>query len=183
MPIIMPVDACKKCGEQADHRWRNGKKANGEPRYQYRCAPWMRTKKQKWNAYQRKRNIERRAKRLCLCCQSPTFKASLCERCYTRAAANARSNYRKIRIEVLSAYGGKCTCCGEAETRFLTVDHVNNDGASRRRNSKEIGTSFYLRLRREGYPLTYQVLCYNCNCGRALNGGVCPHLDSAESAA
>ena len=24
-------------------------------------------------------------------------------------------------------------------------------------------------------PDTIQILCFNCNCGRARNGGICPH--------
>lgn len=27
------------------------------------------------------------------------------------------------------------------------------------------------------YPEGYQVLCYNCNCGKSINNGICPHLD------
>jgi hypothetical protein len=34
-----------------------------------------------------------------------------------------------------------------------------------------------LKIIRENYPPEYQVLCFNCNCGRALNGGRCPHED------
>jgi hypothetical protein len=30
-------------------------------------------------------------------------------------------------------------------------------------------------LKKRGYPPGYRVLCFNCNRGRYLNGGVCPH--------
>lgn len=26
-----------------------------------------------------------------------------------------------------------------------------------------------------GFPPEYQIQCFNCNLGRARNGGVCPH--------
>lgn len=28
-----------------------------------------------------------------------------------------------------------------------------------------------------GFPDELQLLCFNCNCGRQRNGGVCPHVD------
>src|SRR5262252_4538483 len=45
------------------------------------------------------------------------------------------------RLEMIAAYGGECACCGETEPVFLTLDHVNGDGAAHRRsmNSPSIG--------------------------------------------
>lgn len=90
---------------------------------------------------------------------------------------NANRNNQECRIEVLSHYSGgkpKCKCCGERTDQFLTLDHINNDGNIQRR---ELGQRkpMYRRLRRLGFPAGYQVLCWNCNCGRAKNGGICPH--------
>jgi hypothetical protein len=28
---------------------------------------------------------------------------------------------------------------------------------------------------RNGYPPDFEILCFNCNCGKAVNGGICPH--------
>lgn len=85
------------------------------------------------------------------------------------------NTYYRLRHEAILAYGGyRCACCGEEEPLFLTLDHVNNDGSKQRRRFGS-GSRFYLRLRRNGYPPGCQVLCYNCNCGRHRNGGVCPH--------
>jgi hypothetical protein len=81
----------------------------------------------------------------------------------------------------ITTYGGSCECCGEAERRFLTLDHVNNDGGGRDRNQTPgLGTSTILRrLRRDGWPRdpTYALACFNCNSGRHLNGGICPHQE------
>jgi hypothetical protein len=30
-------------------------------------------------------------------------------------------------------------------------------------------------LRKNGFPEGFQVLCANCNIGRHINGGICPH--------
>lgn len=83
-----------------------------------------------------------------------------------------------LREQVFSAYGGyKCSCCGETEPLFLTIDHVENNGAEMRKNGVHSrgGTQFYQWLRRNGFPDGFQVLCMNCNLGKHRNGGVCPH--------
>lgn len=69
----------------------------------------------------------------------------------------------------------KCTCCGESEVRFLTIDHINGNGSEHRKSSKcGTGSVFYDWLIKEGMPEGYQVLCYNCNLARARHG-ICPH--------
>lgn len=85
----------------------------------------------------------------------------------------------KTRDICFAAYGGyTCVCCNETEKKFLTLDHKNNDGAKHR---KEIGYrggyAFYLWIIRNNFPPMFQVLCFNCNHGRQLNGGVCPHKE------
>lgn len=88
----------------------------------------------------------------------------------TAAARRAR------RIEALQAYGGlipACACCGETGLLFLSLDHVNGGGRQHRRETG--GGGFYVWLRKNNYPAGFQVLCHNCNLGRELNGGICPH--------
>lgn len=81
----------------------------------------------------------------------------------------------KIRNEVFAAYGGfVCACCGERNRMFLTIDHIHGCGGAERRK-QGLGHVFYGWLRKHGFPPGYRVLCYNCNLGRAKNGGVCPH--------
>ena len=77
---------------------------------------------------------------------------------------------------ILARYGECCQCCGEAEFHFLTLDHIYSDGAQQRRAiGHKTGYNLYRWLINHGLPDGYQTLCYNCNCGRARNGGVCPH--------
>lgn len=86
----------------------------------------------------------------------------------TRAAA--------LRAEMIAAYGGQCACCGEAEPIFLDLDHIYNDGAAHRRELGN-GVQVQLSLKAAGWPRDrFQLLCCNCNQGKARNGGVCPHL-------
>lgn len=59
---------------------------------------------------------------------------------------------------------------------FLQFDHKSNNGALHR---QVIKTSFQLlqSLKRLGWPKDHiQLLCANCNFGKLLNGGVCPHV-------
>lgn len=110
-----------------------------------------------------------------------------CQRCYevntryaikTGRVRQTRESNRRLKIETLKAYGGVvCRCCGENEVKFLSIDHVFNDGASDRRKMKGKGTEFYRWLRQAGFPNKdrLQVLCMNCNFGKTQNGGDCPH--------
>ena len=83
--------------------------------------------------------------------------------------------------QIRNGYGGKCNCCGESNPLFLTIDHVNNDGYKHRgRNDGKykIGSfsgHYYKTIIKAGFPDDLQLLCYNCNCGRARNKGICPH--------
>jgi hypothetical protein len=99
-----------------------------------------------------------------------------------------RKSLLKLKRLVMDAYGGHCSCCGETELVFLTIDHVNDDGAEHRREiaaergSKwlQAGAPTYRWLRDNGFPEGFQVLCANCNCGKQWNGGVCPHTQMAS---
>jgi 5-methylcytosine-specific restriction endonuclease McrA len=80
---------------------------------------------------------------------------------------------RQLRDEVVSAYGGECVACGETEPLFLTLDHVNNDGhVLRKESSHATSASLYRWVKKHNYPDSIQVLCMNCNFGKARNGGV-----------
>lgn len=93
-------------------------------------------------------------------------------------AEKTRKHQAKIKFEVYNAYGGFiCACCGETEQMFLSIDHIENNGAVERRSGvyKGGGSAFYGWLRKQGFPSGYQVLCMNCQVGKHKNKGVCPH--------
>lgn len=95
---------------------------------------------------------------------------------YVAEKDRQRRNRRLVKVEVLTRYGGCfCVCCGESGIEFLTIDHMNNDGAEHRKKLGGGGIRLYPWLKKNGYPSGYQVLCYNCNIARHWNGGVCPH--------
>ncbi len=81
-----------------------------------------------------------------------------------------------VKMKVIEGYGGKCSCCGESTMEFLTIDHINNDGAEdRRQNGKKSGGKLYRWLIQNNFPQeNYQLLCYNCNCAKGFFG-YCPH--------
>lgn len=100
-----------------------------------------------------------------------------------------RKSLRKLKREVMDAYGGICVCCGETELAFLTIDHADDNGAEHRREMaaesgfeySQAGARTYRWLRKNGYPEGFRVMCANCNSGRYWNGGICPHQEIAEA--
>jgi hypothetical protein len=78
---------------------------------------------------------------------------------------------KKARQEVLAHYGNTCRCCGESRYEFLSLDHINNDGAAHR---KKFTGRIERWIRANGFPDTFQVLCMNCNFAKGKHG-ICPH--------
>lgn len=90
------------------------------------------------------------------------------------------------KLRVLSHYSlgtVACHCCGETTVSFLTLDHLNNDGKADRAGMKRMGIAFYRKLISQGLPdrPDLAVACFNCNLGRCVNGGVCPHKEAAKA--
>lgn len=90
-----------------------------------------------------------------------------------------QKKYRKNKkLEFVKLYGERCVCCGDNRMEFLTLDHVNNDGnllrgknvtgTSKRDNLKEYNIAIA-----KHNPDKFQILCMNCNCGKAWYGE-CP---------
>lgn len=124
---------------------------------------------------------EAKSKGLCILCHKRPAVAGKVNCVECRAYLKTYDDQRKL--DALDAYGGRfCSCCGETNIKFLTIDHINNDGAEHRRSNKNRGgNSFYRWLKTHDYPPGYQVLCWNCNCGRACNGGICPHEEQRRA--
>jgi hypothetical protein len=143
-----------------------------------------------------------RAKRLidekkCVDCQRPAELGSRCVECkkshriryHTRKvdfAKTAKERRQRLKLAAFNAYGGpKCACCGDVHLEFLTIDHVNGDGAAHRKKLSEdrgwkylrgsmAGAQMYLWLKNNNYPPGFQVLCMNCNFAIG-HFGSCPH--------
>lgn len=93
---------------------------------------------------------------------------------------NTKRYNRNLKRQIISAYGNKCTCCGETEERFLTLEHKNHDRAE---HIKKLGYAAYIYrdVRKQGFPKDkYTILCMNCNFATRL-GNICPHRESQDA--
>ena len=85
-----------------------------------------------------------------------------------------REEDMNFRLHIIEYYGNVCSCCGEDMIEFLSIDHKNNDGAEQRK-THGVGIVFYKWIIANDYPDDLQILCRNCNWGKRVNNGVCPH--------
>ncbi len=54
---------------------------------------------------------------------------------------------------------------------FLTIDHINNNGAEGKILFNNNMYAFYNFLIKKSFPTDdYQLLCYNCNCSKGFYG-------------
>lgn len=114
---------------------------------------------------------------LCARCGNESIKM-LCETCSKLRNGKNKQKLKEIKNLIFDAYGSICACCGEDEKGFLSIDHVNNDGAEFRKKKpgfKKINYNYYKWIVDNNFPKDLQLLCFNCNLGKALNGGICPH--------
>lgn len=130
---------------------------------------------------QQKQNAKNRRNKyvidkICLGCNSKDLiTKSRCQSCRDKHNQVTLNRYAVIKDEVFINYGGYiCACCGELERAFLSIDHINNDGAQHRKNMSS-GSNTYRWLRDNNFPNGFQVLCMNCQWGKKNCNGVCPH--------
>jgi len=97
--------------------------------------------------------------------------------------ASVTKNRQNLRMAALIYYGGErpfCACCGDQHIEFLSIDHIDNNGAAHRKElsygKKSKGTSVQVNrwLRDNNYPSGFQVLCHNCNFAKHVYK-ICPH--------
>lgn len=118
---------------------------------------------------------------------------SRCKKCASKASCDwGKDNHERVSLkykndreerlsQIRNAYGNKCNCCGEDNPLFLTIDHINNDGYKIRPRNKNGNYSapfsgqYYIQIIKANFPKDLQLLCWNCNCGKHRNKGICPH--------
>ena len=111
--------------------------------------------------------------------QGPGYNQTLYRRNPERFKKATIKNKKIAKDKCYNAYGGYvCACCGVIGESFLTLDHINNDGAEHRKLFNP--SALYRWIIRNNFPAMFQVLCWNCNCGKNMNGGVCPHKDESN---
>jgi len=102
---------------------------------------------------------------------SKGLKRRTCRQCRSE---QVKIEWKNVKANLINAYGGKCLCCGESESAFLTLDHKHGDGSKHRKQGLR-GWRLYQWLAKQGYPKKgYRLLCFNCNCARG-QFGKCPH--------
>lgn len=136
------------------------------PPYSYCAECHIRVKAEKMARYTKNRQAG-----LCGCGRESRPDRQRCITCLERTRCAAR----QLKADVFAIYGNRCACCGEDDNRFLTVDHVFNDGYKERKQGHRTTQTLYSALRKNGYSERYQLLCWNCNCAKNHHQGVCPH--------
>lgn len=97
---------------------------------------------------------------------------SMCATCLTKHGSKQKANYHKRRNEVILRYGGRCKCCGNSNQKYLQLDHINNDGATHRRElANGRGGCISTWAYRNGFPDNLQLLCANCHQAKTAHGG------------
>lgn len=93
-------------------------------------------------------------------------------------ARSRKKRLDELKHIVYEHYGGKkpkCTCCGEMTIKLLTIDHINNNGNGQRKQNIK-GLRFYRWIVQNDFPSDLQLLCWNCNMGKAREDDhICPH--------
>lgn len=131
--------------------------------------------------------IKHRQKRLSLglcrdCGKKPHRKNKFtCRKCGNVACLRVKKRHKELRLDVLSHYSGgtpRCQCpgCKCAIIEFLTIDHVDGNGAKHRKSLgqyrkngiRQSGRAILYWLKQNNYPSGFQVLCMNCNFGKGI---------------
>jgi len=87
----------------------------------------------------------------------------------------AKRKRDSLKLEMISSLGGRCSCCGISEPRFLSIEHIGGGGCEHRRQCGGTSYGVLLDAKKQGWPKNkFDVLCFNCNLARAKLG-YCPH--------
>ena len=135
---------------------------------------WAENNRERKNALQRdyvKRNLEKIRQ------QSKTYyikHKDAMDEASRKRYANNREKYKAavirrsiyIKAAVFQHYGGRCNACGESRLGCLELDHINNDGARHRKQSKRRSNdTIYLDLLNSNFKTDFslQILCASCH--------------------
>jgi hypothetical protein len=167
---VPPKEGRRRCGDCAQ-RYKGGATAET-------ASKWRRVQVASGRCSKCGKQPHARNRKLCKVCLADSL-----ERMRARLKENpnlSKERKRKLFLECLDAYGGRfCACCGVDEILFLSLDHINNDGAAHRRSmghkARKAGEAVWFWLKKHKFPPGMQVLCMNCNFGKMRNKGTCPH--------
>lgn len=129
----------------------------------YKRRQWQELRKKAAAYRERTREQERARRRL--------YRLNPKVREKDRERSNA--HHARQRVLVINHYSNGrpgCICCKEKNFEFLTVHHIEKNGAEHR---KQIG-ALYAWIIRNNFPAMFDVRCFNCNCALQYSG-YCPH--------
>lgn len=167
------MNICTKCklNKPSESFYKSGSRSNGAKK-RYWCiecvSQWQKLNLQKIKSDPVKYEQHRKLRTL----NSKKWRSADPE----RSRHSVKLYQRERKIKALEHYSGgipMCNCCGEKEQKFLSIDHINNDG-NRHRRADPSAIAIYAWLKKNGYPKGFQVLCFNCNLSKAFFGS-CPH--------
>ena len=65
---------------------------------------------------------------------------------------------------------GPCKSCGNSDLIHLTISHIHNDGAEKRRNGERTATHLLSKFHKQDWPESlkedYCLECFSCNCSK-----------------
>lgn len=98
----------------------------------------------------------------------------ICQPCrdYFKQWSSSRIAQDKRKCIIYYGKNEGCVCCGITQISFLSLDHIKDDGF---KDHKGKGKHLYRILIKLNFPSGYQTLCFNCQWGKRLNNGFCPH--------
>jgi hypothetical protein len=111
----------------------------------------------------------------------PSYKAKSKYECKSCSNQKGRDRHTALRLEIISAYGGSCSCCGCQTIEFLAIDHLDNSGNKHRQEIGESSDKLYRWLKKNGFPKdNYTLNCHNCNSAKQYYG-CCPHQKQSQN--
>lgn len=142
---------CKSCKRLASSRW---KEKHPERVKQHKKTAYSKNKSGYYDNHRKwiSENPERRMLHRSRWLVNNRGRVNAYERKYTKS----------LQQLVIDGYGGRCSRCLITDRDVLVVDHVNNDGSKHRKRIKS-QYSFYKEIVDNLFPLSFQVLCRNCN--------------------
>lgn len=82
---------------------------------------------------------------------------------------SSQKHIHKLWKEAFNFFG-PCKTCGETNLKFLSISHIHDDGAERRRNGEKQGPKLLSDFRKMGWPQSLKedfcLECFTCNCSR-----------------
>jgi hypothetical protein len=180
-PAMPGKKQCADCLQKDRDRWKLREKAIRNCRVcgigplppHHKVCPDCRKEKELGGARDYQKRLVAQGK--CVqCCKPHSSGKVYCPACLIRT----KQQREQLKRRCMDGYGGRCICCGTAVLAFLTIDHINDDGAAQRTSGRlpsgGSGNAFYRWVVNHDFPKDLQCLCFNCQWGKRIHG-VCPH--------